>query len=91
MAFAEQRHCQEDRRGRRGEPDADCGIAVGPEAPFQCRANIVDMGKRGRSLLPLIFNPFEQPFIIFGMPSGIFLQFAALRQFREGINPRRLK
>ena len=91
VAFREQGLCQEDRCGGGGESDAKCKITVVAEAPFQSRANIVDVGKWGRSLLPLMLNSFEQPAKVFRMPSGIFLQFAALGQLRQGINPRRLE
>jgi len=48
----DQRHSQEDRRGRGGKSDADPGIAVDAKAPFQSRAHIVDAGKVGRPFRP---------------------------------------
>ena len=91
MAFAKQGHCQENRCGGRGEADADGKAAFGAEAPFQCRANVVDVGKRRRSLLPVILDSLEQSLIVLGMPSAELLQVVAFCQLREGIDPRRFK
>ena len=91
VAFRQQGHCQEDRCGGRRKSDAKCKITIVAEAPFQSRANIVDVGKWGRSLLPLMLDSSEQPAKVFRMPSGIFLQFAAFGQPRQGIDSRRLE
>src|SRR5262245_55718378 len=88
MAFREQGHGQEYRCGSRGQSDANRRIAVDAEAPLQGRANIIDVGGRDRSLLPLVLNSFEQPLVVLGMSSGKLLQFAALNELRERIDSR---
>src|SRR5262249_21918509 len=91
IAFREQGHRQEHRRGSGRESDANYKISVGAEAPFQGRAYIVNLGTKRRSLLPLRLNSFEQSPVVFGMPPGELLQFTSLDQSRESINPSRLK
>src|SRR4029077_16606649 len=91
MAFRAQGHRQEGRRGSGREPDANYKISVDAEAPFQCRAYIVNVVTKLRSLFPLRLNSFEQSPIVFGMPTRKLLQFTALDQSRESINPSRLK
>ena len=49
MAFGQQRHRQEHRRGGGGKPDADLDVAVGAKAPFQSRADIVESGEVRRA------------------------------------------
>ena len=85
IAFRAQGHRQEHRRGSGREPDANHKIPVGAEAPFQCRAYIVDVGIKRRCLLPLMLNSFEQSPIVFGVPPGELLQLTALDQSRESI------
>jgi hypothetical protein len=91
IAFREQGHRQEHRRGSGRKPDPNYKISVGAEAPFQCRAYIVNVGAKRRSLLPLMLNFFKQSPIVFGMPPGKLLQFTALDHSRESINPSRLQ
>ena len=85
IAFREQGHRQEHRRGNGHEPDANYKISVGAKAPFQCRAYIFNRGTKLRSLFPLMLNSFKQSPIVFGMPPRELLQFTALDQSRESI------
>jgi hypothetical protein len=48
MAFREQGHCQENRRGSSGEPDTNCKITVDAEAPFQSRARLIPLSQVGQ-------------------------------------------
>src|SRR5262249_32166964 len=91
MAFREQGHCQKDRCGGRGESDAQGTIAVGAKAPFQGRANVVEMGARRRSFVPLDLNSLEQAAVVLDMPSAEIIQVTALGQLRERVGPRRLE
>ena len=56
MTFSQQGHRQENRRGGGGKSDANFGIAVDAKAPFQGRADIVEIGKAGRSRLPVVLQ-----------------------------------
>src|SRR5215831_12633885 len=85
VAFGEQGHCQEDRRGSRGKSDANCKIAVDAEAPFQGRPDIVEVSATRRPLLPLVLNSFEQLAVVIGMMPRKLPQFSALGQLRKRI------
>src|ERR1700730_16584194 len=52
MTFSKQRHRQKNRRGSGSKSNADFGIAVDAEAPFQSRADIVETSKVRRAFRP---------------------------------------
>src|SRR5215472_2710698 len=66
-AFRKEGFCQEHRHGSGSEPDAGCEVTIGAKAPFQRGSNVIDVNQWDRSLLPLVFDPFEQLPIILSM------------------------
>ena len=69
IAFRKQRHSQEDRGGSCGKSSTDREITAGAEAPFQSRANVIDVRKGRRSSSPTRSRCFQAvPQYVFGMP-----------------------
>jgi hypothetical protein len=97
MAFREQRHGQEDRRGGSGKRDADLGIAVGAEAPLQGRAHIAESGKVGRPFgwarqgRPFGAGLFQPSPVVGGVARGQVGELGVVDGDFEGVGARRVQ
>ena len=97
MTLRQQRHRQKNRRGGDGKSDADFGIAVGAEAPFQRSADIVEAGKmrralragrQGRPFDPALLQPSP---VIGGMAHGQVGELGLVEADFEGVSARRVQ